>query len=207
MSNTLTNIRKSSGGHSGLGSYLFPQKVRPKVPESPNIKALTSRRIFTLRRSHSNYYHRLYTSSHYRFDPYSDPYHGKTGRHTLTSNKIYFSKSLELQHLAALGVTPRHTVISSIYQFESLLLRQKRTLSPNGDRVLLFLPVHTSKSSINVYQNKIVPQGQKIPCGTNLVHDQVFGRSVFTQYWGRPLLSEAFYPFFSPYFSMSSRYS
>ena len=103
------------------------------------------------------------------FDPYSDPYHGKTGRHTLTSNKICFSKKSGIAILAALGGTPRHTVISSIYQFESLLLRQKRTLSPNGDRVLLFLPVHTSKSSINVYQNKIVPQGQKIPCGTGSV--------------------------------------
>ena len=115
MSNTLTNIRKSSGGHSGLGSYLFPQKVRPKVPESPNIKALTSRRIFTLRRSHSNYYHRLYTSSHYRFDPYSDPYHGKTGRHTLTSNKIYFSKKSGIATLSGTwSDTPAHSKIQYI---------------------------------------------------------------------------------------------
>lgn len=34
LTNTLTNIRKSAGGHSGQGSYLYPQKMGPKVPES-----------------------------------------------------------------------------------------------------------------------------------------------------------------------------
>ena len=34
MTNTLTNIRKSAGGHSGQGSCLYPQKAGPKVPES-----------------------------------------------------------------------------------------------------------------------------------------------------------------------------
>ena len=34
LTNTLTNIRKSAGGHSGQGSDLYPQKPGPKVPES-----------------------------------------------------------------------------------------------------------------------------------------------------------------------------
>jgi len=34
LTNTLTNIRKSAGGHSGQGSCLYPQKAGPKVPES-----------------------------------------------------------------------------------------------------------------------------------------------------------------------------
>ena len=34
LTNTLTNIRISAGGHSGQGSYLYPQKMGPKVPES-----------------------------------------------------------------------------------------------------------------------------------------------------------------------------
>ena len=33
-------------------------------------------------------------------DPYSDPYHGKTGRHALTSHKIYFSKKLGIAVLS-----------------------------------------------------------------------------------------------------------
>ena len=121
--------------------------------------------------------------------------------------KYISQKSLELQYLAAHGEMPRQMVKSSIYQFESLLLRQKWTLSPNGDRVLLFLPVHTSKSSINVYQNKIVPQGQKIPCGTIWFMIKFLGDRCLHSIGGRPPLNEDFYPFFSPYFSMSSRYS
>lgn len=34
LTNTLTNIRKSAGGHSGHGSDLYPRKLGPKVPES-----------------------------------------------------------------------------------------------------------------------------------------------------------------------------
>ena len=34
LTNTLTNIRKSAGGHSGQDSYLYPQKAGPKVLES-----------------------------------------------------------------------------------------------------------------------------------------------------------------------------
>ena len=34
LTNTLTNIRKSAGGHSGQGSALYPQKPGPKVPKS-----------------------------------------------------------------------------------------------------------------------------------------------------------------------------
>jgi len=34
LANTLTNIRKSAGGHSGQGSDLYPQKLGPKMPES-----------------------------------------------------------------------------------------------------------------------------------------------------------------------------
>ena len=34
LTNTLTNIRISAGGHSGHGSDLYPRKLGPKVPES-----------------------------------------------------------------------------------------------------------------------------------------------------------------------------
>jgi hypothetical protein len=34
LTNTLTNIKKSAGGHSGQGSALYLQKPGPKVPES-----------------------------------------------------------------------------------------------------------------------------------------------------------------------------
>ena len=43
------------------------------------------------------------------FDPYSDPYHGKTGRHALTSNKIYFSKKSGIATLSGTwSNTPAH---------------------------------------------------------------------------------------------------
>ena len=170
MSNTLTNIRKSSGGHSGLGSYLFPQKVRPKVPESPNIKALTSRRIFTLRRSHSNYYHRLYTSSHYRFDPYSDPYHGKTGRHTLTSNKIYFSKKSGIATLSGTwSDTPAHGKIQYIPVRIPPSLSQKTTLFVVNRVVFLLLSavfqriMFTSITAHFRYTPQLYPKQRKYP--------------------------------------------
>ena len=49
------------------------------------------------------------------FDPYSDPYHGKTGRHTLTSNKIYFSKKSGIATLSGTwSDTPAHSKIQYI---------------------------------------------------------------------------------------------
>ena len=49
------------------------------------------------------------------FDPYSDPYHGKTGRHTLTSNKICFSKKPGIATLSGTwSDTPAHGKIQYI---------------------------------------------------------------------------------------------
>ena len=49
------------------------------------------------------------------FDPYSDPYHGKTGRHTLTSNKICFSKKPGIATLSGTWRdTPAHGNIQYI---------------------------------------------------------------------------------------------
>ena len=49
------------------------------------------------------------------FDPYSDPYHGKTGRHALTSNKNYFSKKSGIATLSGTWRdTPAHGKIQYI---------------------------------------------------------------------------------------------
>ena len=49
------------------------------------------------------------------FGPYSDPYHGKTGRHTLTSNKICFSKKPGIATLSGTwSDTPAHGKIQYI---------------------------------------------------------------------------------------------
>ena len=64
------------------------------------MRTLAPRRIFTSRRTYSDYYQQLYASAYHRFYPYSDPYHGKTGRHALTSHKIYFSTKLGIAVLS-----------------------------------------------------------------------------------------------------------
>ena len=141
-------------------------------------------------------------------DPYSDPYHGKTGRHALTSNKICFSKK---PGIATLSSTWRDTPAHGNIQYIPVRIPPsppKTNLVPQrGQGSFIFTSTHVKKQHKRLSKQDC-PTGPEDTLWDNLVHDQVFGRSVLTQYWGgSPPLNEAFYPFFSPYFSMSSRYS
>ena len=141
------------------------------------------------------------------FGPYSDPYHGKTGRHTLTSNKICFSKKPGIATLSGTwSDTPAHGKIQYIPVRIPPSPPKMNLVPQRGQGSFIFTSTHVKKQHKRLSKQDC-PTGPEDTLWDNLVHDQVFGRSVFTQYWGRPLLSESFYPFFSPYVSMSSRYS
>ena len=131
------------------------------------------------------------------FLPYFLPLAPNITRYYMTQDKT--RKILKPLQIKGFG-TRRDYLTRRHMQFESLLLRQKWTLSPNGDRVLLFLPVHTSKSSINVYQNKIVPQGQKIPCGTIWFMIKFLGDRCLHSIGGQPPAEWRFLSIFQPIF-------